>query len=224
MLVIDRIACSRRDGGAIGVLQDRPYVYLDNAFSRLYGLSVWLRNTETGRVDEYYAPNWTTFALDMIEYKPYGWFPSDEEYDDAMFVAVDKQSLDFFDLVESVEEIDARNTEEYSLVHGLHNQFTFWDSRRGIVDCSFGGVHHGFTLFAVMCFLQEGWCNDMFYMKYKTGGYRIKFNDPGKARTAIAKAVVMGYSPVAACASNLPHLVARGIYTAVDQGSKNAVR
>lgn len=144
------------------------YIYHDDRMRGHFILELSLLNTDTGDSVTLVSTNWQKFVEQLHEYDPYGWVPGGYVAGDAMYLAIDKVSIDFLECVDKVESVAIPDGVK-EFIRNLPEGFGFLDDMRSIVDCSSSFVQHAFTLFQTMCFLQKGWIGDRFYIRNKTG-------------------------------------------------------
>ena len=165
----------------------------DNATNGI--VYVTLRDTRTGCVETLStAHSAAAFERDIVDRDPYGYTPHSKYTSSFILTAIDKMSLQFLELVESVEPVtfvenDTRLTS--GLRYDVYDDFgTFLEE-----DCYFGT--DAWTLFQVIYKQSGGWNGDVYYFTVDGDGSEgmcVTFTDAAKARAFIAKASTMGYS------------------------------
>lgn len=180
-----------------------PFLYYDADVRRNNSVFLELRNSETDVLAKVHGFPWNKFNSDVREYHPYGWSFGASGPDDAMFVAIDVESLKFLEFVKGVYSLDDSDKELMEFVKTLSYCFTFWDEGKTLVYCSSLVCQNAFTLLHILCYLDEGWYGDKFVLRWGNKGHVIEFTDSARARDFVSKLRANGYNPMSALFNEL---------------------
>lgn len=207
MWVVRGLSTSDRSGQYGGLHEEQHSVYYDDFFREVQLLDVVLENTETKERVEFESDDMADFSEKIRECNPYGAICCGGTIsDDWMFISVDNKSEEFLGYVEGVDLVFQMPTPLRNHVEHLSYALGFWDDMGTLIDSSNEFIKYGFTLFQVICFLNEGWYGSSYYMRGSGCTYRVDFTDVVKARELVEKAVTMGYNPMKNSEDSLIHL------------------
>lgn len=192
-----------------------------------YGLThfnvvIHLSNTVSGDYKVLYSRDRKRFISQLRELQPYGFVDRNIGRDNIaledVFVVIDDLSLRFLDFVESVEiERVPVHTAKNVFVEGLKGEFVGVDSDFSLFLCDVTNSRSvGATLFHAVCYSQDGWYGDEFYLysrrslEYSANDfvdivYKITFVNPVEAKRFVMKFLMSGDNPLKAEQDRFKH-------------------
>lgn len=210
MWLVDKIAYIMSSGSTIYEQFSVGHFYTTSLLSTL----IYLRNIETGDLEVLKSKSEQSYISQLRHYKPYGFidnsYGSGSQVEDDVLVAVDDLSMQFLNYVSFVEVLRVpRMSEDYEFVLSLESGFMALDDECSLFTLRmFSGVQCACTLFHAMCYVNNGWRGDCFYLSSRTvlGNdgefeylvYRVNFCDVVAAKRFLAKAVLSKINPLSA--------------------------
>lgn len=183
--------------------EERPYVFYENPNCRQSAIAVRLKDSVSGELVELKDwVTWDSFVESVKAYSPcgfvYGEKPDGSVMNIALFVRFDELSLQFMELVKSVTYISDCDSDLHKHLLTLRHRSIIWGRDYPVVEWIAG--QYTCPLFQILCFVQNGWYEDRFYIS--TGPQNnsicacIEFTDVVKASRMLLKAICAGYNPV----------------------------